>query len=339
MTHVNKKKTGKDDKGLERVLKLVEDKGRPAFETARKAIIGEKIQNKTVREALNYYMLNLWFDVHHAGLLSMACEAIGGNPNKTTLIGAATILLRGGIDIHDDIIDQQKMKTNKLTVYGKYGKNIAILVGNAFLFKGFALLSEAISPFSREKREMITNLIKDAFFEIGDAVANEVEFRKNPNLPPEDYYVKVIKTKAVGVEVHMKVGAIVGGGTRKEIEGLARFGRILGVMATVRDEVIDMYEPKELRNRTKNEIPPLPILYAFKSQHAKEKIKNLLKKKRIRQIDAYEILNIAFKSKDYTKFRQDMKKMVETALTAINVENVEIGRAFTHLLELLIDDI
>lgn len=339
MTYITKEKTEKNGKLFGKTLKLIEDRGGFALETARKAINGEKIQNATVREALNYYMQNLWFDVHHAGLLSMACEAVGGNPNKTIPIGAATIMLRGGIDIHDDVIDHQKIKMKKPTVYGKYGTNIAILAGNALLFKGFALLNEAISPFSKEKRKTITDLIKSAFFEIGDAVANEVEFRKNPNLLPEDYYTKVVKTKAVGVEVHMKVGAIVGGGTKKQIEALARFGRILGILATVRDEVIDMYEPRELRNRIKNEIPPLPILYAFKSQHAKEKINNLLRKKRITQTDAYEILDITFKSEEYQKFRKKMRSMAKTVFAAARAGKIQIRNTLIHLLESLIEDI
>ena len=340
MAYTDKEIVGKKGKRFEQILKLIEDRGRPALETARKAIIEEKIQNKTVRQALNYYIRNLWFDVHHAGLLSLACEAVSGTPNKTTLIGAATILLRGGIDIHDDIIDRQKVKTKKPTIYGKYGENIAILAGNAFLFKGFALLNEAISPFSEKKRKTITDLIKGAFFEIGDAVANEVEFKKNPKLLPQDYYMKVIKAKAVGVEVHMKVGAIVGGGTRKEIEAFACFGRTLGILATVRDEVIDMYEPKELQNRIKNEIPPLPILYAFKNQHAKKKMNSLMSKKRITQIDAYDILDMTLKSEEYQKFRKGIKNMVEKALNIIvNVKKIEIRNLLALLLKLSIEDI
>jgi len=284
VTYITKEKTEKNGKLFEKTLKLIEDRGGFALETARKAISGEKIQNATVREALNYYMQNLWFDVHHAGLLSMACEAVGGNPNKTIPIGAATVMLRGGIDIHDDVIDHQKIKMKKPTVYGKYGKNIAILAGNALLFKGFALLNEAISPFSKETRETITDLIKSAFFEI--------------------------------------------------------LGRILGVLATVRDEVIDMYEPRELGNRIKNEIPPLPILYAFRSQHAKGKMNKLLRKKTITQKDAYEILAITFNSEEYQKFRGDMKKMVKLALNiAMKIKNEKIRHTLVYLLTRSIEDI
>lgn len=340
MTYITKEKTEKNGELLEKILKFIEDRGGFALETARKAISEEKIQSVTVREALNYYMHNLWFDVHHTGLLSMSCEAVGGDPNKTIPIGAATVMLRGGIDIHDDVIDNQKIKMKKPTVYGKYGKNIAILAGNALLFKGFALLNGAISPFSKEIGETITDLIKSAFFEIGDAVANEVEFRKNRNLTPEDYYMRVIKAKAVGGEVHMKVGAIVGGGAKKEIEALAQLGRILGVLATVRDEVIDMYEPRELGNRIKNEIPPLPILYALRSQHAKGKMNKLLRKKTITQKDAYEILDTAFNSEEYQKFRGDMKKMVQLALNiAMKIKNEKIKHTLTYLLTRSIEDI
>jgi geranylgeranyl pyrophosphate synthase len=330
----------KNNVHFEQALKHVAERGAPALEMAKRSIVEERIQNKTVREALDYYMSNLWFDVHHAGLLSIACEAVGGDPNQTTPIGAATILLRGGIDIHDDIIDHQKMKGSRLTVYGKYDESIALLAGNALLFKGFALLDEAIAPFFEEKRKRIVDLIKNAFFEIGDAVANEVEFRENVNMLPEDYYVGVIRNKAVGAEVHMKVGAIVGNGTRKEIEVLTQLGRTLGILATIRDEVIDMYEPRELQDRARNEILPLPILYASKNKLTKERINSLLKKQRVSQADAYEVLDLTFKSEKYQELGDELKKMASDALKSINtLENKKVKETLACLFRMSVEDI
>jgi geranylgeranyl pyrophosphate synthase len=306
---------GVNEKSFEEVLKSVEKRGRPAFEAAKEAILEEHVQNKTVRRALDYYARSLWFDVHHAGLLSLACEAVGGKPDETTLIGAATILLRGGIDVHDDVIDRQEKKMDKLTVYGKYGSSIAILAGDAMLFKGFTLLGEATAPFSREKRRTIMDVVNNAFFEIGDAVADEIEFREDPRLLPKVYYEKVVKGKAVGVEVHMRIGALVGGGTKSEIEALARYGRIFGIVATVRDDLIDMYEPEELQTKIRNECPPLPILYAAKNRLIRKRVDSLLKKKRVTHDDAHEILDITLTSQGYQKLRKDLRKIAKRGMS------------------------
>lgn len=332
--------TGGNGKSFEEILKSVEERGTPAFEAAKKAILEENFQNKMVRRALDYYAHNLWFDVHHAGLLSLACEAVGGKPNETALIGAATILLRGGIDIHDDIIDRQEKKIDKLTVYGKYGASIAILAGNAMLFKGFTLLDEAIAPFSREKRRTIMDVVKNAFFEIGDAVANELEFRKNPTVAPDDYFNKVIKSKAVGVEAHMRIGAIIGGGTEEETSQLAQLGRTLGILTTIRDEIIDVYEPKELQDRLENEVPPLTILYALKDRQTKEKMKKILGKKRLTQADAYKILDVMVESREYQRLRKYLGKIVMVSLDRTGqFRNTEAKNILRYLLSMSMKDI
>jgi len=300
------------------LLKTIEDKGRVAFETAKKAISEEKILSGKVREALDYYSANLWFDIHHAGFLSLACEAVGGKPDRTTLTGAAMILLRAGIDVHDDIIDEQRTKAGKMTVYGKYGSGIAILSGNAFLFRGFALMNEAVAPLSRPAREKVVDLAKKAFFEIGDAVASELELRDNANVLPQDYYSRVVRRKAVGVEAHIKIGALLGNGTREELDQLSQFGRVLGIVTVVRDELVDAYEPEELQDRVRNEVAPLTLLYALQDAHAKEKINRLLRKKKLSETDVQKILELTFESEGYQRFRKDLQTSVRNSMRLLS---------------------
>ena len=322
------------------LLKTIEKKGKRAFETARKAILEEKILSTTVREALDYYSANLWFDVHHAGFLSLACEAVGGRLDRTALVGAAMILLRAGIDIHDDIIDNQKTKAGKLTIYRKYGPEIAILSGNALLFKGFALMNDAVTPFSRQKREKVVDLAKNAFFEIGDAVAGELELRDSANVLPKDYYNRVVRRKAVGVEVHIKIGAILGNGTCEEIDQLSQFGRVLGIVAAVRDELIDTYEPAELQDRVRNEVAPLTLLYALEDAQTKEKINRLLRKKKLSETDVQEILELMFESEGYQRFKKDLEALVKDSILGIShLKETKAKNTLRLLISILMKDL
>jgi geranylgeranyl pyrophosphate synthase len=314
MNTVKSPDSPEEEAEFKELLKTIEEKGRAAFEVARKAISEEKIMSGKVREALDYYSANLWFDVHHAGFLSLACEAVGGKTDRTTLTGAAMILLRAGIDVHDDIIDGQKTKAGKMTVYGKYGSKIAILSGNALLFKGFALMNEAVAPLPEQMREKVVDLAKNAFFEIGDAVACELELRDSTNVLPQDYYNGVVRRKAVGVEVHIKIGALLGNGTCEELDQLSQFGRVLGIVTVVRDELADAYEPAELQDRMRNEVAPLTLLYALQDAHAREKINRLLRKKKLSETDAQKILELTFESEGYQRFKKDLQISVRNSM-------------------------
>ena len=272
------KKTSNQDEIIEQLLGLLHERGKEALELARKAVLEEKIESKMVREALTYFMNDYWHDVTRPALLSLLCEAVGGDPDMTTPIGISITLISGGIDIHDDIVDQSKHKESKPTVYGKFGKDIALLVGDALIFKGFNMLYQATEKGIPPEQVMaISDIIRKTFFELGDAEALELQFRGKETATPEDY-LYVIRKKAADVEAYTRISAIIGGGSKEEIEALAEYGRILGMLVILRDEMIDMLDPKETIHRIKKEHLSITIVYALQNPELKPVISALIKK-------------------------------------------------------------
>jgi len=292
------------EEAMKQIQKIFKKRGTKALEMARKEILQEKIECKEAKEALTYFMTKYWHDLARPSLLSLACEAVGGNPELTTSIAVPMTLISGAIDIHDDIIDQSKTKDGRPTVYGKFGKDIALLVGDALLFNGLILLSRGAvdNGIPDEKRRLIIDIIKNMFFELGDAEAMELPLRGRVDISP-DVYLQIVRKKAADVEAHTKISAILGGGSKKEIEALSEYGRLLGMLIILRDDWIDMMDFEETRNRIKRECLPLPILYALQKSNVKSKIDSILIKDTITRKDAETILEITYKSKRHEPFR------------------------------------
>ena len=262
-------------------------------------------------------MKETWYDVQHPALISLTCEAVGGNPEAMTQIGAAMILLAGSADIHDDIIDKSEIKDSKPTVLGKFNKDVALLVGDALLFIGLTLLHEACEKLPRKQGQTILDLTKQAFFEIASAEAKEAGFKGKYDLTPEQYY-KVIEMKAAAAEANARIGAILGGGNPKEIDALGHYGRTLGILMTIRDDFIDMFEPDELSNRAKNECLPLPILYAFRDTRKKSEIARLLMTNNITEQETQKILNLIIDMKEVQELKKQMQMLVKKSEHALN---------------------
>ena len=304
-------KMGKTDKKLmEQVQMLLRERGQEAFEIAKNAILKEKIIRELVYEALRYFMEESWYDVQHPALLSLACEAVGGNPDATIHIGAAMVLLTGAADIHDDIIDKSKTKGSKPTVFGKFGKDIALLTGDALLFKGLILLHEACNKLPEKQGRAILNLTKQAFFEIGNAEAKEASLKGNFDLDWREYR-NVIETKAAVAGITARIGAILGGGNSEEIDTLGHYGKTLGILMTIRDDFIDLFEPDELRNRAENECLPLPILYAFRNTRKKSEIVRLLGRDKITEEETEEILDLVMDMKEVQELKKEMQLLIK----------------------------
>jgi geranylgeranyl pyrophosphate synthase len=264
--------------------------------------------------------------------MALASESVGGNPELTLPIAVPMILISGAIDIHDDIIDQSKSKDGRPTVYGKFGKEIALLTGDALLFKGLALMNQAkVEAIPAAKMVQITDVTKTMFFELGDAEALELECRGRLDIQPEDY-IHLVRMKAADVEAHTRISAILADASRSETLALSEYGRLLGTMIILRDDLIDLMVPQECRSRIKKECLPLPLLYGLQSPTLGPKLKAKLQSKTISDKDTREIMELLHKSKAVRRFEEDM-----TALAKKAELKLKTLRGNTKILLLLIE--
>lgn len=329
----------KANKKIEKIKKLFEKRGKTSYEIAKRELLKEKIECKIVYDALQYFIEEFWHNFHHPALLSLTCEAVKGKTENTTLIGAALVLLTGAADIHDDIIDKSTQKESKPTVFGKFGLDVALLTGDALLLKGFKLLHDACDDFTEEQKNIIVEEVKNAFFEVGAAIAKEASFRGNWDLAPEEY-LDIIKMKAAIAEVTARIGAFIGGGSQKETKALGQYGRILGTLATIRDDFIDIFEPSELENRVKNECLPLPILYALQDKKMKNKLFNILKKGKLTQKDSQMIVQNISELKAFHVFSKKLECLLENGHKQLReIKNQRIAKKLSEILDSMTEDI
>jgi geranylgeranyl pyrophosphate synthase len=305
-----------NDKLIEEVIRNLQERSVKSLELAKETILRRTVECEEINEAFKHYAEN-WYDYIHPGLVSIACEAVGGNLDEAVPVQVVMLLLSAAFDMHDDIIDGSKTKYGKPTVFGKFGKDIALLVGDAFLMKSLMLLHRLERQFPTEKINRIWDIISSRFFELGDAEALEASMKGNIDISPEEC-LRILEKKASTFEAHMQIGAIVGDGNADDIEVLGDYGKILGVLMGVREDFIDIFEPDELQNRMKNECLPLPILYAFKNSQIKKSILEFLSNPKITEEDAERIVDLVFEAKEVKKFEKRLRSWAEKALEDIS---------------------
>lgn len=304
------------EEAMKQIQKIFKKRGTKALEIARKEMLQEKIECKEVRDALTYFMIKYWHDLARPALLSLVCEAVGGDPNSTMPIAVPMILISGAIDIHDDIIDQSKTKMGRPTVYGKFGKDIALLIGDALFFKGFSLLQTALKKVSTPKQVIIQDIILDAFFQLGDAEASELPLRGQLSLTSEEY-LNIVRKKAADVEAYARISALLGCGSAEEIDALGRYGRILGMMVILLDDWMDMNDLDEALQRIQNECLPLPIITSLENQKTRSLMRAILQKNNKTKRDAKRILEIARRTGQAEHLRRMLEHLYDEAHVAI----------------------
>jgi geranylgeranyl pyrophosphate synthase len=312
----------------EQLLKLLKKRGKKALELARKTVLEEKIESKEFHEALKYFMTEYWHNFTRSGFLSLVCEAVGGDPEITTPIGNSITLISGATAIHDDIIDQSKTKGSQPTVFGKFGQDIALFVGDALLFEGLDVLFKAVEKgVTTEKMVIISDIIKRTFLELGDAEALALQFRGRTDVKAEDY-LYVVRKKAADIEAYARISAILGDGSEEEIEALGEYGRLLGMLMILRADMIDMFDLEETIHRIKKEHLPLAILYALQNPEMNSILRSLLKKT-ITKKDAAKLSMLIDKAGGFIHMVECMNKLAEEANTKI--EKIKYNRQHLKL--------
>jgi geranylgeranyl pyrophosphate synthase len=321
-----------------KALEVLRLKSEEVLELTKKAMLEEEMSKKADLVVRDY--VKKWDDTTHPGVLSLACEAVHGNLTELIPLQIAMLLIAATMDIHDDIIDKSAAKVTGKTIYGKMGVETALLLGNAYLVKGFVQLCKAIEKLPRERQLLIIDTTKGFLFEVIKAHVTEVELRNRKWDVKPKKYLHVLEEKAADIEGRMRIGAIFGGGTSDEIEALGKYGRCLGVMLAIRSDFVDLFEPSELENRVKNECLPLPVLYALTNDNHRKRILKILSSEVVSKDDAQELIDTIYQTPECSHLKRHLNKLSKEAIHALhNIRKSEAKNNLEALAMSMLEDL
>jgi geranylgeranyl pyrophosphate synthase len=328
---MNRKLAPKEEKGRDlakQVRELLEERGMETYRKVQQAILEEKIECSEIREALKHFLSykQMGFLVRPT-LISLGCEAVGGDAGLVSDVAVPLVLLSGGMDIHDDIIDDSRTQDSSLTVFGRFKRDVSLLTGDALLFQGLVMWHKLAEKLELKRFIKMTNMLKEAFFEVGDSEALELGLVGRIDVEPERY-LQIIRKKAADIGLLFRIGATLGNGPQAEIEALSEYGRFLGMLWVLGDDLSDIFDPKEMARRANNGCLPLPVLYGLRNPEFASQLRKILLKKSITQTNAKAIFQLT-KNADGLKQTRDLMKdnasqALEEAKGFRNIEKLKL---------------
>lgn len=216
--------------------------------------------NSRIQEVIDYIMKS---DGKHIRpiLLLLAAKA-NGEINNITYLSAVTVeLLHTASLIHDDVVDESKMRRGRPSANAIYDNKIAVLAGDYFL--STALIKSVLTS----DMEIITS-ISNLGRSLAEGELNQLSLVKESIIDESEYYEVIKKKTASLLSVCMKVGAISTGADEKAVTDFEELGEYLGMCFQLRDDIFD-YFSNDIGKPTGNDIREgkvtLPLLYALKN--------------------------------------------------------------------------
>jgi octaprenyl-diphosphate synthase len=173
------------------------------------------------------------------------------------MAGSAIELLHTESVIHDDIIDEERLRRGKPSFHIKYGYNSSILTADF-------VLGIILNIGSKMNNSRVINELSNAATKMSEGEMMEIRLAKLNDVT-EDEYIKVIEHKTASLfEASTKIGAILGEGNEDQIHALGTFGNLLGIAYQIHDDLLDWNNEDRLFN-----------LLVKRNVHSMEFVKNM----------------------------------------------------------------
>lgn len=174
-------------------------------------------------------------------LLLLSCEAVGGNMRNALNASAAIELMHNFTLVHDDIMDNATSRRGRATVHTRWNVNNALLVGDVLL----GLAYKQMLRTSSAKLHHLLDIFTKGFLDVCEGQAFDLEFEHRTHVTLEDYFEMIEKKTGRLISTSTELGALVGGGTEKQVTALRTFGRHLGRAFQLQDDLLDVVAEEE----------------------------------------------------------------------------------------------
>ena len=240
--------------------------------------------------------------------------------------------------VHDDVVDESGERRGQASVNATYNNKVAVLVGDY-------ILSTALLHVSYSHSETIIRYLAELGRILSNGEILQLNSISNQEIS-EDVYYQVIKQKTAALfEACAGIGAMSVNASPEDVEAAKMFGRNLGVIFQIRDDIFDYYDSKEIGKPTGNDMIEgkltLPVIYALKST-GDEEMMRLAHKVKAHEITQGEIARLVAFTKENGGIEYADKRMWEFHAEAMDfletkVRNSEVKQALKAYLDFVIE--
>ena len=184
-----------------------------------------------------------------------------GQVNDRVIASAAAVeLLHNASLIHDDVIDDSKLRRSLPTINNLWGNHIAVLTGDYFVSNA---LRQGISTGDIRVVKVLADL--GEMLSLGEI---DQIYNARFHTLSEKAYFDVISSKTASLFVScVKMGAYSVDADENDMEPMLRFAELLGLCFQIKDDIFDYFQDPIIGKPTGNDLREgkvtLPLLYAL----------------------------------------------------------------------------
>lgn len=201
-------------------------------------------------------------------ILVVLTAKLFGEVNERVIAAAAAVeMLHNASLIHDDVVDESKLRRGRPTLNSIWDNHIAVLTGDFFVSSA---LQQAISTGDIRIIDSLAGLGRRLSLGEIDQIYNA-----RYHCLDEQAYFSVISSKTASLFVScVEMGAYAVSAPDSALPSLRRFAELLGLCFQIKDDVFDYYSDERIGKPTGNDLREgkitLPLLYALTASNHRD---------------------------------------------------------------------
>ncbi|MBF0451983.1 MAG: polyprenyl synthetase family protein [Candidatus Magnetomorum sp.] len=204
-------------------------------------------------------------------LLMVICARMCGYGNND-LIHFSTMFeyLHVATLLHDDVIDQAKMRRGKKAAHHVFGAAETVLTGDYLLAKSLAIAGET-------GKMAIIQLAAKITEEMAQGELLQMINQRNPHLTETDYLTIVQSKTAVLMQAACESGAIIADASPDILKAVSNYGRNIGIAFQIADDILDYTAEthilgKQIGADLREGKLTLPVIYTLQQANPTERV-------------------------------------------------------------------
>ena len=232
-------------------------------------------------------------------LLTLATSKLCGykDGKRDINLAACVELIHSATLLHDDVIDNSKLRRGAKTSNSIWGNQSSILVGDYLFSRCFEMM---VDDGSSE----ILKLLSSTSSTIAQGEVLQLEHKGEIDLLEENYFNIISMKTAALFAAATRVGACLTNRSKKEKDALESYGKNLGLAFQIADDALDYYSTqkifgKEIGKDFFEGKATMPLVIIFQKANNEERIflKEIFKKEKRNEDDFSETLALINKYK------------------------------------------
>lgn len=217
-------------------------------------------------------------------LTLLMARALGQERVGEDVIHAASALelLHTASLVHDDVVDESSERRGQLSVNAQFNNKTAVLSGDY-------ILSTSLREIAATGSTRMVDVVAKLGQTLSHGELNQLASIADKEICEDTYFDVIDKKTASLFSACCEVAALSNGVGESDLKSACEFGRNIGLIFQIRDDIFDYYDSAEVGKPTGNDIREgkvtLPLIYALKNAGTEEFAQLVYKVKQLHATD------------------------------------------------------